>query len=118
MNLQILWLRKNLFSTWYNSLLTVIFSVFLFLVVRKVLIWAITQAQWAVVQVNLPLFLVGRFPQSLYWRIWIVLAIAATLTAISLGVFSENQRLTKRDFVISALIVSVLLVVLPVALIP
>lgn len=118
MNLQILWLRKNLFSTWYNGLLTVICLVFLFLVVRGVLIWAITQAQWAVVHVNLPLFLVGRFPQSLYWRIWIVLAIATTLSAISLGVFLENQQLTKRNFVISALIVGVLLVVLPVSLIP
>lgn len=115
-NPQILWLRKNLFSTWYNSLLTIVCLIFLFWVAKGILTWATTQAQWAVVSVNLRLFLVGRFPQSLYWRVWIVLAIASTLGAITWGVFSSKRNLTKSGIVIFSLIIGVLLIVFPLDL--
>ncbi|BAY31460.1 amino acid ABC transporter, permease protein, 3-TM region, His/Glu/Gln/Arg/opine [Nostoc carneum NIES-2107] len=116
-NPQILWLRKNLFSTWYNSLLTIFCLIFLFWLAQGILTWATTQAQWAVVSVNLRLFLVGRFPQSLYWRAWIVLAIASTLGAITWGVFSSKQNLTKSGLAIFSLIIGVLLIVFPLDLI-
>ena len=112
-NPQLTWLRKNLFNNWYNSLLTVVCLVLLFWVVRGILTWATTQAQWAVIQVNLRLFLVGRFPQTLYWRTWIVLAIASTLGAITGGVFFGKQQLTKRGIYLFAFIIGVLLVILP-----
>ncbi|WP_392533139.1 amino acid ABC transporter permease [Nostoc sp. C117] len=110
-NPQLLWLRKNLFSTWYNSLLTVVCLVLLFWIVRGVLNWATSQAQWAVIQVNLPLFLVGRFPQTLYWRVWIVLAIASILSAITGGLFFGKQQITRYKIVLFALIFGVLLLV-------
>ncbi|MBD2677875.1 MULTISPECIES: amino acid ABC transporter permease [Nostoc] len=112
-NEKLIWLRKNLFSTWYNSLLTVVSLVLLFWIAQKVINWATTQAQWAVIQVNLRLFLVGRFPQTLYWRPWIVLAIAAILTAITGGVFFSKQQLTKRKIAFFTFIIGVFLVILP-----
>ncbi|MBD2205217.1 amino acid ABC transporter permease [Calothrix sp. FACHB-1219] len=112
-NLQLLWLRKNLFNTWYNSLLTVICIAFLIWLAKSIIIWTTTQAQWTVVQVNLRLFLVGRFPQSLYWRVWIVLAIASTLTAITWGVFSSKQHLTKRQIAVYTFIIAGFLMGLP-----
>jgi general L-amino acid transport system permease protein len=111
-----LWLRKNLFSTWYNSLLSVVCLILLFWVVRGVITWAITQAQWAVIQVNLRLFLVGRFPQTLYWRIWIVLAIASTFSAISGGIFFSNQQITRDKIALFTLILGILLIILPLDL--
>ena len=66
MMIKLTWLRKNLFNNWYNSLLTVVCFIFLFWLVQGFAIWLITKAQWQVIQVNLHLFLVGRFPQSLY----------------------------------------------------
>ncbi|BAT51439.1 Amino acid ABC transporter, permease protein, 3-TM region, His/Glu/Gln/Arg/opine [Nostoc sp. NIES-3756] len=86
------WLRKNLFNTWYNSALTVICFVLLFRALQGAVVWATTKAQWAVVQINLPLFLVGRFPQTEYWRVWVVLAIAFSLAAITAVVFLGKQR--------------------------
>ncbi len=77
------WLRKNLFNNWYNSLLTVLCSIFLFWVTKGILTWAFYQAQWQVIQTNFPLFLVGRYPQSLYWRIWIILFIIITLSTLT-----------------------------------
>ncbi|MCC5634331.1 amino acid ABC transporter permease [Nostoc sp. CHAB 5844] len=111
-NSKLLWLRKNLFNTWYNSLLTVVCLVFLFWVLRGVITWATTQAQWAVIQVNLRLFLLGRFPQTLYWRAWIVLAIASTLTSISGGVFFDKEQFNKLGFAIFAFTYSLLLIFL------
>ena len=39
------WLHKNLFSTWYNALLTVVMLFLAALIVRGVLEWAFTQAR-------------------------------------------------------------------------
>ncbi|MBL1200508.1 MAG: amino acid ABC transporter permease [Nostoc sp. GBBB01] len=116
-NEKLIWLRKNLFSTWYNSLLTVVCLLLLFWVARGIITWVTTQAQWSVIEVNLRLFLVGRFPQTLYWRVWTVLAIAAIVSAITGGVFFHKQQLTKRGIIIYIFIVGVLLFILPVDLI-
>ncbi|WP_414542514.1 amino acid ABC transporter permease [Nostoc sp. CCY0012] len=107
------WLRKNLFSTWYNSLLTVFCLVLLSWMVWGLLNWAIIQAQWTVIGTNLHLFLVGRFPQALYWRVWIVLAIASTFSAITGGVFFGKQLLQKPLIAGYTLIVGLLLVIVP-----
>ncbi|MFM5891336.1 MAG: amino acid ABC transporter permease [Dolichospermum sp.] len=110
------WLRENLFNTWYNCLLTVVCSIFLFWLFQGFAIWLITKAQWQVVTVNLHLFLVGRFPQNLYWRIWLVLGISTTLTAITGGAFTKEAIFTKRNSLIFGFIVGVLLLILPLPL--
>lgn len=115
-NSQIFWLRKNLFNTWYNSLLTIICLAFIFWASRGIITWATTQAQWAVIRVNLRLFLVGRFPQTLYWRVWIVLAIASILTATNIGILFNKQNFTKLGIFIFAFIYSLLLIILPLDL--
>ncbi|MEA5581807.1 amino acid ABC transporter permease [Nodularia harveyana UHCC-0300] len=107
------WLHKNLFSSWYNSLLTVVCLGLFFTMMWGFLNWAITQAQWTVIWVNLRLFLVGRFPQSLYWRVWIVLAIASTFSAITVGVFFGKQPLRKRRLAGYTLISGLLCVIFP-----
>jgi general L-amino acid transport system permease protein len=78
-----LWLRKNLFNTWYNVILTL---AGLFLCLwggLSFLDWAITQAKWAVVTENLGLFVVGRYPEESIWRIWLILTIIAALSLFS-----------------------------------
>ncbi|MBK1987500.1 amino acid ABC transporter permease [Sphaerospermopsis aphanizomenoides BCCUSP55] len=92
------WLHKNLFNNWYNSLLTIICSIFIFWVAKGCLFWAFNQAQWQVIQVNLHLFLVGRFPQNLYWRIWIVLGINTFLTVITWSLFNKKTNFIKSRF--------------------
>ncbi|RUR84084.1 amino acid ABC transporter permease [Chlorogloeopsis fritschii PCC 9212] len=110
------WLRKNLFNTWYNSILTVVCLVLLFWIGWGVLSWAIAQAQWEVIGVNLRLFFVGRFPPTLYWRVWIVLAIASTLLALTWGVFFSKQSVNSRRINLFALILCGVLLFLPLDL--
>ena len=95
---QLNWLRKNLFNTWYNSILTIVLLILIIQGSIKILDWTINQANWQVVQVNLPLFLAGRFPQDSYWRLWLILGIIITLTVISLSVLTNRNNLIKHRF--------------------
>src|SRR5207248_4260228 len=54
------WLRKYLFSTWYNALLSVL-ALWLLYLLASALYSAVTTANWNVVSVNLRLFMIGRY---------------------------------------------------------
>ncbi|MEG4393060.1 amino acid ABC transporter permease [Microcoleus sp. BROC3] len=87
------WARKNLFSTWYNSLLTVVCLIIAFQTIKGIIVWATTKAQWHVLEANLPLFFAGRFPRESYWRLWIVTAIIALLGGLTWGNIQRQERL-------------------------
>lgn len=86
------WLHKNLFSTWYNALLTVVMLALAALLVRSVLEWALTQARWEVISANLRLFMVGQYPVTALWRIWACVALLAFLIGMSWGIWGRMQR--------------------------
>ncbi|MEG4857867.1 amino acid ABC transporter permease [Microcoleus sp. K1-B6] len=87
------WARKNLFSTWYNSILTVVCLIIAFQTIKGIIVWATTKAQWRVLEANLPLFFAGRFPSESYWRLWIVTAIIALLGGLTWGNIQRQERL-------------------------
>ena len=87
------WARKNLFSTWYNSILTVVCLIIAFQAIRGIIVWVTTKAQWRVLEANLPLFFAGRFPSESYWRLWIVAAIIALLGGLTWGNIQRQERL-------------------------
>ena len=87
------WARKNLFSTWYNSILTVVCLIIAFQTIKGIIVWATTKAQWRVLEANLPLFFAGRFPSESYWRLWIVTAIIAFLGGLTWGNIQRQERL-------------------------
>lgn len=76
------WLRKNLFSSWFNSVLTI---VALWLIYGLVVgLWGfITTANWNVIAVNLRLFTVGRYTIEQVWRVQASLSILAVLLGAS-----------------------------------
>jgi len=86
------WAKKNLFSSWFNSLLTIFCVWLIYQLVSNIWIWATTKAQWAVVSSNLRLFLVGLYPVEEFWRLWIILAIAGLLSGISWGLWGRFSR--------------------------
>ncbi|MGI0489095.1 amino acid ABC transporter permease [Pantanalinema rosaneae CENA516] len=105
----IFWLRKNLFNTWYNSLLTIACLVVIYQVFTGVATWVTTTAQWSVVTTNLRLFLIGRYPADLAWRVGGVAAIVVAL--MGLWVF----QLTLHRSPIKARLRQVMLLLLPIA---
>jgi general L-amino acid transport system permease protein len=86
------WLRRNLFSTWYNALLTVLCLALVALAGRSALEWALGQARWEVISANLRLFLVGQYPASATWRVWTCVGLLAALIGLSYGVWGRGRR--------------------------
>ena len=81
------WIKENLFSTWYNTLLTIIAFGFLYFLLKGVLTWAFTDAKWGVIPANLQLFAIGAYPKAEVWRVWIVLYTVCALAGLSGGIW-------------------------------
>jgi general L-amino acid transport system permease protein len=77
------WLKKNLFSTWYNALLTVISVVFIYVVLRAIITWVVRDARWEVVTTNFKVFMIGRYPGEEAWRVLVSLGIIVLLAALT-----------------------------------
>ena len=56
------WIRRNLFRTPFDSLLTIGFGAISLYVVFRVFTFVFVNARWEIIQVNLKLLLVGRWP--------------------------------------------------------
>ncbi len=111
------WVRENLFNTWYNGILTIICLVVIVQVLSGVISWIFGAAQWTVIQTNLRLLFVGRFPPNLYWRLWTTLALIAGVAALSWGnVTKQNARSWSRSGLIALGVTVALVVFLPIAL--
>lgn len=81
------WMKENLFSTWFNTLLTGLALVFLYLVLKGILTWVFTEANWKVIPANLELFTVGTYPRDELWRVWSILYLLAALVGISAAIW-------------------------------
>ena len=87
------WLKKNLFSTWYNTILTIVSLLFIYWIGSGLIHWAFTQAQWTVIDANFRLFFVGRYPirpVNLLWRTWTTLGIIVALGGLSWGILAHS----------------------------
>ena len=95
------WLRKNLFSSWLNTLLTILSLVLIYVIVRPILGWALNSADWAVIPANINLIMRGRYPGAEAWRIWASLDVLAALVGLTAGLNIKRPRTPA--FVIGAL---------------
>ena len=103
------WLRKNLFSTWYNTIFTILGIYILYLAIPPFFQWAILDAVWSgedrtvcewydenkvkyragacwlLIKVYFNFFTYGFYPDELQWRVnlsFIILAVATALMFI------------------------------------
>ncbi len=98
------WARQNLFSSFFNTLLTLVVVVLAGLVVPPVWRWAVTHATvsgmtraactgdgacWTFIRVRFPRFIYGSYPTEQYWRPDVV---AALLVAFCTPVLREGMR--------------------------
>lgn len=85
------WIRDNLFTPWYNALITVVLTPVLAFVVYRILAWVFFAAEWNVVKQNLRLFMVGPYPQEELWRSWVTLGIVVALGGLSWGAWRGRE---------------------------
>jgi len=92
------WVRDNLFSTPFNSILTLVFAPLLALVTYRFLRFMAVTARWDIVEVNLTLYMVGGFPRDQLWRLWM----AGAILAISFGLLGGVIGATAREAAIAS----------------
>jgi len=108
------WMRKNLFNSWFNGILTVLLVWLLGSMVINFIRWAFSLARWEVIPANLPLYFVGRFPASQYWRIWVLVALLAALAGQTWGILAKTApRLFSRPVLIGLAIAALIAVIFP-----
>ncbi|MDY6783933.1 MAG: amino acid ABC transporter permease [Cyanobacteriota bacterium] len=113
------WVKKNLFSPWYNSIITIVIFAFVAYVGYGSIAWATTEAQWDVIPRNLQLFMVGRYPNSEYWRLWTLLGIISLFSGLSWGVIARQatrSKLFSRNILIGIAIVALICILIPTPL--
>jgi general L-amino acid transport system permease protein len=108
------WLKKNLFSTWYNAILTVLSLIIVLVAVRGIFTWVVFVADWEPVAQSLKLFAVGLFPVEEVWRIGVILVMVSFLAGLSWGVWGGVVR----TFAVAVGSGFLLVVVLPFDLYP
>ena len=86
------WLKKNLFGTWFDAVLTVITGAFVVYVLYMGLRWIFTTAQWAAVTDNLQLYMKGQYPASEDWRLWLLVYLFAFIMGLMWGVFLRRAE--------------------------
>lgn len=58
------WIRRNLFRTWWDAILTVVFGALSVWVMWSLANFVLVTGRWEIIEVNLKLMLVGRFPEE------------------------------------------------------
>jgi general L-amino acid transport system permease protein len=86
------WLRKNLFSTWYNVVLTFAALWLLYALLPPAIQWALTEARWGVIAANLTLFMIGQYPRDQLWRVWLTIYMLGAIIGLSWGVWKQAAR--------------------------
>ncbi len=89
------WLKKNLFSTWYNALLTILSMAFIYVVLRGIITWVVRDARWEVVTTNFKVFMIGRYPVEEAWRVLVSLGIVVFLAMLT-WVFRKAEGKARR----------------------
>ena len=103
------WLRKNLFSSWVNGLVTIVLGFVLAWAVVNLVSWIIFTADWEVITSRVQLYVVGLYPQEDTWRPQVAVLLLSSL----LGLAWRSWGGTARGFGIGLSAVAVIVGVIP-----
>lgn len=88
------WARRHLFRTWLDTLLTLVFGgLALYLLVRLVL-FVFVNARWEIIEVNLKLLMVGRWPADELSAVGISVVALGLWAGVLAGVIHGRQLRT------------------------
>lgn len=86
------WARANLFGSWFDGVLTVVFGLILAWVAYRVGKFVFADARWEVVERNVTSLMVGGFPREELWRVWAALFILAATFGFASGAIAAVRR--------------------------
>jgi len=79
------WMEQNLFGTWYDTVLTVVFGIGIGVVVFFGLRFILVTARWEIIRVGLTSLMVGLFPRPELWRVWVALFVIVLSIGFAVG---------------------------------
>lgn len=85
------WLRKNLFNTWYNAIITIIILWLIYQLLSRLLVWFVN-ANWAPVVTSPILYAIGQYPMEELWRVGLAVLIISFLFGLSWAIWGNIIR--------------------------
>jgi general L-amino acid transport system permease protein len=79
------WIKSNLFNTWYNTLITIVFGAIALVAGYYGLRFVFVTARWEPVRANLELFMIGTFPRAERTRIIVQVLLGSGALGLFLG---------------------------------
>jgi general L-amino acid transport system permease protein len=86
------WLRRELFASSADGLLSLALIALISYALFGLLRWALFQANWAVIQLNSTLLVIGRYPIEQQWRLWLLAFLLAATAGASWGLLRSCRR--------------------------
>lgn len=102
------WLRRNLFNSWLNSIITVLLGALIVVVLQRVFTWAFTSAFWTPIPTNLQILMTGRYPADQVWRVQLCVALLLLLFGLSAGLWGGILRTISSALAAGALVLAIL----------
>ena len=114
------WLRRELFASSADGLLSLALIALIGYALFGLLRWALFQANWAVIQLNSTLLVIGRYPIEQQWRLWLLAFLLAATAGASWGLLRSCRRADRpgllwpgNDRIAAAVIVAISLAIPP-----
>ncbi|MGB7860676.1 MAG: amino acid ABC transporter permease, partial [Acidimicrobiia bacterium] len=85
------WVKKNLFNSVFDSILTIVFGLLALYVVFRVALFVFVNGRWEIIQANLKLLMVGRWPSEELMVISVSLSVIGLWGGIIAGLIAARQ---------------------------
>jgi len=86
------WVKENLFSSPFNSVLTVVTTIIVLAIFRGFLSFIFNPVrQWDSTATNMQLFMTRAYPDEQYIRVWFCVAVLLILTGVSMAVWQAGS---------------------------
>lgn len=81
------WLRENLFSSWYNIIISVVLLFVIYRLLSGLFGWLLTSVGWPAVVANLRVLSTWTYPADQVWRPQLAFALIALALGLSAGIW-------------------------------
>lgn len=85
------WVRRNLFKTPWDTAATVVFGLLALYLVYQAVVFVFVNARWEIIERNLKLLMVGRWPVDEMYAISIALAVTSLVIGLVAGYVYSRQ---------------------------
>jgi general L-amino acid transport system permease protein len=102
------WMRKNLFGSWLDAILTIVGALIIYWSLKAFLTWVFTTAEWEVIAANMRLLMVGQYPLAQAWRLWLAVGFLMFLTGNSLAIWARKSYIASAVLLLAPALLALL----------